>query len=119
MASQQWVKLGDVIPSLLRVLKGQIESPIHKVVELWESAVGAEVAAHAKPLRLTNGLLVVSVDSSVWAAELARFRSEEIIRRVNHAVGSPQVRQLRFLSRASTRRVRSGGKEYGEGTGTI
>jgi len=59
----------------------------------WESTVGATVAAHSRPLSLTRGTLVVTVDDPAWATQL-RFLSATILERLEALVGSEIVERI-------------------------
>jgi predicted nucleic acid-binding Zn ribbon protein len=41
-----------------------------RVLELWPQAVGAQIAKHAKALKLQDKRLMISVDHAVWKQEL-------------------------------------------------
>jgi len=98
----RWKRLGDLVPAVLAGWKEQLDSPIHSVCELWQAVVGTEVAAHASPVTLRNGVLTVSVDSAAWGAELARFRRDEILEGLNNALGATRITSVRFtISHAS------------------
>jgi predicted nucleic acid-binding Zn ribbon protein len=45
-------------------------SAMERIERCWETVVGHEVAGHARPLRLTNNVLMVAVDHPTWAAQL-------------------------------------------------
>lgn len=36
----------------------------------WDAVVGAQVAAHARPVRLDAGVLLVEVDEPAWATQV-------------------------------------------------
>jgi predicted nucleic acid-binding Zn ribbon protein len=59
----------------------------------WVEVVGADVARHASPRSLRDGVLVVAVDHGGWATEL-RFREEKIVERLALALGTASVRRL-------------------------
>jgi predicted nucleic acid-binding Zn ribbon protein len=52
----------------------------------WESAVGADVAAHASIRSLREGVLTVVVDTAPWGTQL-RYREAELVRWANHVTG--------------------------------
>jgi hypothetical protein len=89
-------------PSSLRASLSQlaaswgIESPLEtaRIFSGWEEVVGVELAARCRPTSLKGGVLRVRTHSAVWASEL-RYLSGAIIERVNRAVGSEIVRELK------------------------
>jgi predicted nucleic acid-binding Zn ribbon protein len=60
----------------------------------WEELVGAEIAGHARPSSLREGVLRVRADSPAWAHELGYLR-EEIQARVNAGLDHPVVTEVR------------------------
>ena len=52
----------------------------------WEDAVGAQVAAHARPVKLSEGRLMVEVDEPGWATQL-RFLEVELLARIKATAG--------------------------------
>ena len=62
---------------------------------VWPAAVGELVAAQAHPTADRNGTVTVTCSSSVWAQELT-LMGPELADRLNAALGSEFVRELRF-----------------------
>lgn len=52
----------------------------------WDDAVGPQVAAHARPVRLSEGTLVVEVDEPGWATQL-RYLEQDLLRRLAEVGG--------------------------------
>jgi predicted nucleic acid-binding Zn ribbon protein len=69
-------------------------SPLARVQEVWESAVGPAVAASARPTAERDGVLTVTCAAAVWAQELD-LMAAELIARLNAALGVDGVRELR------------------------
>jgi predicted nucleic acid-binding Zn ribbon protein len=65
--------LSDGLDRVLRGLGNPGVAAVRTVFSEWESLVGAETAAHAKPVSLDGQCLLVAVDESGWAT---RFRYE-------------------------------------------
>jgi hypothetical protein len=61
--------------------------------ETWREVVGDRIARHARPGRLSRGVLTVQVSSSVWAQELSLL-SDELRARLRN--GGVAVTSLRF-----------------------
>jgi predicted nucleic acid-binding Zn ribbon protein len=66
-----------------------------RVQEVWERAVGPVVAAAGAPTAERAGVLTVTCTASVWAQELD-LMARELIPRLNSALGSESIRELRF-----------------------
>ncbi|MEY4372009.1 MAG: hypothetical protein RL219_778 [Actinomycetota bacterium] len=62
------------------------------VFNRWDDAVGPQVSAHARPVRLHEGTLVVEVDEPGWATQL-RYLEREILERLA-AVGGSGVERI-------------------------
>ncbi len=65
------------------------------VLTAWSSVVGDRIAAVSTALRIENGVLFVGVTTAPWRAELSMQR-QDIMRRINAAVGKEVVREIRF-----------------------
>lgn len=63
----------------------------------WAVIVGPEIAAHAQPTSLRDGILRVKADSPVWATEIG-YLSSEIKKRANSVVDREVVREVRVWS---------------------
>jgi predicted nucleic acid-binding Zn ribbon protein len=62
----------------------------------WAHLVGAAVAAHTRPVRLSDGVLVVAVSSAVWAQNLC-YQRRLLIGRLAEAWGTDDpIRDIRF-----------------------
>ena len=62
-------------------------SAIGGVFGMWEEAVGAQVAAHVQPVKLTGGVLVVEVDDPAWATQL-KFLEQSLRQRLAEVAGA-------------------------------
>ncbi len=61
----------------------------------WEQAVGAQVAMHARPVALRDGILYVNVAHPVWLQELTPLR-ETLLAKLQKLAGKAAVRELRL-----------------------
>ena len=78
------------------------------VFSRWEEIVGAEIAGHARPRSLREGVLIVVVDQAAWAGQL-RFLTADMLRRLEVAVGPGQVREIQLRVGSDSRsEARSG-----------
>jgi predicted nucleic acid-binding Zn ribbon protein len=69
-------------------------STLARVQEVWDDVVGAAVASASRPTSEHAGVLAVTCEASVWAQELD-LMATELIPRLNEALGSEQIRELR------------------------
>jgi predicted nucleic acid-binding Zn ribbon protein len=65
-----------------------------RVQEIWASTAGSAIALAATPTSEHNGILTVTCEASVWAQEL-HLISQELIARLNSALGAAEIRELR------------------------
>lgn len=64
------------------------------VQRAWEPAVGAALAARARPTGTTQGVVTVTCESAAWAQEID-LMSADIVERLNAALGASMVQSLR------------------------
>jgi hypothetical protein len=67
-----------------------------ELLKVWNHIMDPEVVAHAQPTRLHKGTLFVSVDNSVWLAEIVRFRQHGILDRLQSSFGREFVKKISF-----------------------
>ncbi len=87
--------LGGVVGSVLEDLGLGEVARAARVVEHWALAVGPEVASHSRPEGLRQGVLEVSVDSSVWCQQLQMLRPK-LLEALREALGEEAPEDLRF-----------------------
>jgi predicted nucleic acid-binding Zn ribbon protein len=88
---------GEVLPALLKELRLDARQAEAEVVKVWNSLIDPVVTAHAQPAGLNkNGTLFVNVDSSVWLAEIVRYRRKEIIERLQTSFGKSVIQKISF-----------------------
>jgi predicted nucleic acid-binding Zn ribbon protein len=69
-------------------------TPLARVQEVWEQAVGGAVAQAARPTAERSGVLTITCAAAVWAHELSLMESE-LLARLNGALGELLLRELR------------------------
>ena len=62
------------------------------VIARWPDIVGADLAAHCRPVKLTDGVLTVQAESTAWATQI-RMLAPTMLAKIAAAVGANQVRQ--------------------------
>lgn len=63
----------------------------------WTEIVGDDLAAHAQPVRVRGGVLVVSAKSGPWASQL-RYLSPWLLQRAQMVLGADRVDRVQILS---------------------
>jgi predicted nucleic acid-binding Zn ribbon protein len=64
-----------------------------EVFSRWEQVVGPDIAAHAQPRSLRDGVLVIAVDQPAWASQL-RFLGADLLARISDATGCCDVAEI-------------------------
>ena len=67
-----------------------------EVVKVWNNLLDPNIVAHAQPVGLRKGTLFVNVDSSVWLAEIVRYRRKEILDRLQHSFGRDLIARISY-----------------------
>jgi predicted nucleic acid-binding Zn ribbon protein len=65
----------------------------------WPSVVGQQIADHAAPTTLTDGVLSVAAESTAWATQL-RLMQAQLLGKIAAAVGNGVVRSLKITGPA-------------------
>lgn len=88
---------GEVLANTLSRMGLSDQGRRLKIYQAWADAVGPEIAARTEAGAFTRGVLIVKASSPAWQNELT-FLRDEIIRRLNRALGSKVVRELKIQS---------------------
>jgi len=87
------------LESIAKLLKGVYPAPDQleaaKVFSWWSRSVPPRILAHARPVRLSRGVLIVHVSSSVWANEL-HYLSDDLLNRLRQAAPTSRIERIRF-----------------------
>jgi predicted nucleic acid-binding Zn ribbon protein len=88
-------RIGDLIPALLERLGLSKGLHDYEVLERWPEIVGPKIAEVATAERIRDGKLWVSVSHPAWRNELT-FMKQELIGKINRAMGNEIVRDIIF-----------------------
>ena len=88
-------QVGDLIGQVLGDLGLSGVAKAHRIGAQWEEVVGAQVAAHCRPLGLRGDVLEVEVDSPVWSQQL-QLRKPDLLAALARILGPDAPRELRF-----------------------
>lgn len=86
--------LADTVGSWLSAAGAGREVVKASVFARWADIVGADIAAHAAPVSLVDGELVLQAESTAWATQL-RLLAPGMITKINAAVGRGTVTRIR------------------------
>jgi len=89
-------RVGEVMPLVTKGLRMDDRRAEAEIVEVWNSLIDPNIVAHAQPVGLRKGTLFVNVDSSVWLAEIVRYRRKEILDRLQHGFGKNLIQRISF-----------------------
>src|SRR6185437_2507731 len=78
---------GSLMPQLLKDMRIDSRQAEVEIVKVWNNFMDPTIVAHAQPVGLRKGTLFVTVDTSVWLAEIVRYRRKEILDRLQHSFG--------------------------------
>lgn len=87
---------GQLVPEALNTLRLDRRRLEAELARAWDALVDPNIALHARPTGLRNGTLFVTVDSSVWLSEIARYRTEEILNQLQNCFGTELVKRISF-----------------------
>ena len=91
--------IGLSLDRVVRHLGGPSARTVSRLHALWSEIVGDQVAEHAEPGAVHDGVLRVYVDDPAWATQL-RFLEGQIVERVRAVVGGDEVRSVEVRVRA-------------------
>ena len=66
----------------------------------WATVVGEQIAAHANPASLRDGVLTIEAESTAWATQL-RMVQAQVLAKIAAAVGDGVVTSLRIVGPAA------------------
>ena len=87
--------IGSVLPDVLKTCRCEPGGNLSQVWDLWDNAVGETIAANARPEAFKGKILLVHVTSSAWMHQL-QFLKENIIKKINDALGETRVEEIKF-----------------------
>ena len=78
------------LDKVARSLGGPDAGSLSGVFGHWADIVGPDLAAHARPLSLASGVLLVGVSEPAWATQL-RYLESELVGRFREVLGDGVV----------------------------
>ena len=83
----------ESLDAFARRLGAPEAAPLATVFAHWPDVVGEQVAAHARPVSLVRGVLVVAVDQPGWATQL-KYLGSQVVDRIGEVAGAGLVERL-------------------------
>lgn len=95
-------RIGGMLKPTLQSLGIQERVLEQQAIAKWKSVVGRQIAASTTPEAVREGTLFVCCKSSMWSSELS-LHKDDILKRLNEAVGKPVIKDIRFSARGFRR----------------
>lgn len=92
---KNFTDIGTVLQNILPQYRRTAPPSLLRVWEKWDQAVGADIAAHARPVAFKGDLLLIHVANSTWLHHL-RYMQEDILIRINQSIGEQRIHELKF-----------------------
>ena len=101
--------IADALGSFLR--RAGIDEKVEqaRVVPEWTERVGEGIANVTRPIRVSDGVLLVAVRSSAWLMEL-RMMERQILRKLNGDARTGRIDGIRFVMDGSEDRTDAGSR---------
>jgi predicted nucleic acid-binding Zn ribbon protein len=96
------VLLGAALEGLVDARGWDADVRTASVLARWPELVGDDLAAHASPLSLRDGELLLEAESTAWATQL-RLMARQVMDRLNTQLGAGTVTSLRVQGPAAAR----------------
>ncbi len=81
--------LGDLLTQW--GMTGKLQA--YRAWQVWDEVVGPQIAAHARPARIREGVLEVRVDQAVWMQQLQLLKPK-LLARLNERLGEETIRDI-------------------------
>ena len=91
---QEAVPVADILADITKKLGVSRSIALESMQVGWPDIVGAEVAKHCRPVDLTDGTLVLSVNSAVWMFTLRRISQTTLLSSVQAAPHGSEVKRI-------------------------
>ena len=95
-------RVGTPLDRIMRNLGASLPGTMRSVFDAWPDLVGEQVAAHAAPTSLRDGVLVVTVADPAWATQL-RFLGAELVTKIAERFGPEEVTSVEVRVRSPRR----------------
>ena len=87
--------MSELLARIFKEKRWQHRLQLHAVFKFWESAVGREIAAKARPYIIRGHVLIVHVVDSVWMQHL-HLQKIHILENINKRLTDQKIEDIRF-----------------------
>ena len=88
--------LRQLVPGVLRGLRGPVTGPAAKVRKAWPEVVGPAVAARTRVASVEEGRIRVEVESAALRHDLATFRRAEVLKGLRERLPDLRIREVSY-----------------------
>lgn len=88
--------LRQLVPAVLRGLKGSVLGPVARVREVWPEVVGPALAARTRVASVDEGRVRVEVASAAVRHDLAVFRRQDVLRGLRERLPELKIREVSY-----------------------
>jgi predicted nucleic acid-binding Zn ribbon protein len=85
--------LGETLGRLLAERGWDVPAAVAGVVQRWPEIAGEELAAHCRPEKFDDGVLLLVAESTAWATQV-RLLVPQLHRRLDDVIGRGVVRRV-------------------------
>jgi predicted nucleic acid-binding Zn ribbon protein len=89
--------IGDILKERIGALGWECRLREEHVLASWDTAVGPQIAAHARPSHITDHRLTIVTESPVWTQQLSLLKPA-LLRRIAGSFGPGVVTDLYFVT---------------------
>jgi hypothetical protein len=89
--------VGDILKERIGALGWECHLREEEVLTGWDTAVGPQIAAHARPSHITDHRLTIVTESPVWTQQLSLLKPD-LLRRIAKTFGPGLVTDLYFVT---------------------
>ena len=87
--------IGALVNRVLGKYRQEADQEIAKLWDLWEDAVGEQIAENTRPAAFKGKILIVYVSSSTWMQQL-QFLKKDMITKINTVLGEELIEEIKF-----------------------
>ncbi len=87
--------IGGILENVLRTYRQESDAELIRIWEIWEQAVGGQIALNAQPEAFKGKLLWVHVTHSGLIQQF-QFSKQRMITQINHALGKNVINDIKF-----------------------
>ena len=95
MENKGFSRVGDILPAILKSVGLDQKIRERKILSIWPTVVGEEIAARTEAVKIEKGVLYVHVDHPAWVQEL-HFMEREIRQKLRAKAPGIKLERIRF-----------------------